>query len=72
MGIFDWKHWLVLLLVVLVLFGGKRLKNLGADLGESIRGFRRSLAAEDKGEPDSAEVDSAAHIAEQNPSQPRP
>ena len=37
MGIFDWKHWLVLLLVVLVLFGGKRLKSLGADLGESIR-----------------------------------
>ncbi|HBO0353805.1 TPA: twin-arginine translocase TatA/TatE family subunit [Pseudomonas aeruginosa] len=44
MGIFDWKHWLVLLLVVLVLFGGKRLKGLGADLGESIKGFRRSMA----------------------------
>ncbi|AOE83201.1 twin-arginine translocase TatA/TatE family subunit [Pseudomonas sp. TCU-HL1] len=54
MGIFDWKHWLVLLLVVLVLFGGKRLKCLGNDLGESIRSLRRSLAAEpqaeDKGE----------------------
>ncbi|MCY1307379.1 Sec-independent protein translocase protein TatA [compost metagenome] len=46
MGIFDWKHWLVLLLVVLVLFGGKRLKSLGADLGESIKGFRRSMASE--------------------------
>lgn len=46
MGIFDWKHWLVLLLVVLVLFGGKRLKSLGADLGESIKGFRRSMAPE--------------------------
>ncbi|MCO6056788.1 twin-arginine translocase TatA/TatE family subunit [Pseudomonas sp. MOB-449] len=67
MGIFDWKHWLVLLLVVLVLFGGRRLMSLGADLGESIRGFRRSLATEDKGEPRSAEVDSAARIAQQNP-----
>lgn len=60
MGIFDWKHWLVLLLVVLVLFGGKRLKSLGADLGDSIRGFRRSLAtepqAEQKGETPTAEA----------------
>ncbi|WP_375739976.1 twin-arginine translocase TatA/TatE family subunit [Pseudomonas boanensis] len=46
MGLFDWKHWLVLLVVVLVLFGGKRLKSLGADLAESIKGFRRSMASE--------------------------
>jgi len=72
MGIFDWKHWLVLLLVVLVLFGGKRLKSLGADLGESIRALRRSLATEGKGEPHPAEVESAARIAQQNPSQTRP
>lgn len=45
MGIFDWKHWLVLL-IVLVLFGRKRLKSLGAELGESLKGFRRALATE--------------------------
>ncbi len=72
MGIFDWKHWLVLLLVVLVLFGGKRLKSLGADLGESIRGLRSSLATEDKDEPHPAEADNAAHIVQQPPSQTRP
>ncbi|MFG5861976.1 twin-arginine translocase TatA/TatE family subunit [Metapseudomonas sp. CR1201] len=70
MGIFDWKHWLVLLLVVLVLFGGKRLKSLGADLGESIRGFRRSLATEDKGEPLRTEGDGAARIEQRSPSRP--
>jgi len=43
MGIFDWKHWLIILLVVGVLFGGKRLRNLGSDLGEAIKGFRRSV-----------------------------
>ncbi|MCY1384085.1 Sec-independent protein translocase protein TatA [compost metagenome] len=62
---------MVLLLVGLVLFGGKRLKSLGADLGESIRGFRRSVAAEDKDERHPAEVDSATHIEQQSPSQPR-
>jgi sec-independent protein translocase protein TatA len=39
MGLFDWKHWLVLLLVVAVLFGGKRLKSLGSDLARRSRVF---------------------------------
>jgi len=43
MGIFDWKHWVVILLVALVLFGGKRLRHLGSDLGEAIKGFRKSV-----------------------------
>lgn len=66
MGIFDWKHWLVLLLVVLVLFGGKRLKSLGSDLGESIRGFRRSLAEEPRaGESQEQASAEATRIQEQ-------
>ncbi|GLU39023.1 twin-arginine translocase TatA/TatE family subunit [Pseudomonas sp. NBRC 100443] len=48
MGIFDWKHWLVLLLVALLVFGSKRVKHLGSDLGETIKGFRRSVNAEDE------------------------
>ena len=44
MGIFDWKHWVVILLVVLVVFGSKRLRSLGSDLGEAIKGFRSSVA----------------------------
>lgn len=43
MGIFDWKSWVVILVVVVLLFGTKRLKNLGADLGETIKGFRKSM-----------------------------
>lgn len=43
MGIFDWKHWAVILLVVLVLFCGKRLRQVGSDVGEAIKGFRKSL-----------------------------
>lgn len=44
MGVFDWKHWVVVLLVALALFGGKRLRNVGSDLGEAIRGFRKSVS----------------------------
>lgn len=47
MGIFDWKHWLVILLVVGVLFGGKRLRHIGSDVGEAIKGFRKSVADAD-------------------------
>lgn len=48
MGIFDWKHWIVLLVVVVLVFGTKKLKNFGSDLGESIKGFRKAMNEDDK------------------------
>jgi sec-independent protein translocase protein TatA len=47
MGIFDWKHWIVLLGVVVLVFGTKKLKHLGGDLGESIKGFRKAMSDEE-------------------------
>ncbi|MFB4392490.1 MULTISPECIES: twin-arginine translocase TatA/TatE family subunit [unclassified Pseudomonas] len=47
MGIFDWKHWVVLLVVVVLVFGTKKLKNFGSDLGESIKGFRKAMNDEE-------------------------
>ncbi|GGK07258.1 twin-arginine translocase TatA/TatE family subunit [Pseudomonas matsuisoli] len=44
MGIFDWKHWVVILIVAAVVFGTKRLRNVGSDLGGAIQGFRKSMA----------------------------
>jgi sec-independent protein translocase protein TatA len=35
---------LILLAIVLLLFGGKRLRNLGGDLGDAIKGFKSSMA----------------------------
>ncbi|BBT19227.1 twin-arginine translocase TatA/TatE family subunit [Metapseudomonas otitidis] len=48
MGIFDWKHWVVILIVVVLVFGTKRLKNLGSDVGEAIKGFRKAMNTEDE------------------------
>lgn len=47
MGIFDWKHWVVILIVVVLVFGTKRLKNLGSDLGETIKGFRKAMNSDE-------------------------
>ena len=48
MGIFDWKHWVVILIVVVLVFGTKRLKNLGSDVGEAIKSFRKSVNTEEE------------------------
>jgi len=42
MGI-GFKEILLILLVVLLIFGAGRLKTIGTDLGEAIKGFRRSV-----------------------------
>ncbi|AHF70008.1 twin-arginine translocase TatA/TatE family subunit [Pseudomonas cichorii] len=48
MGIFDWKHWVVILIVVVLVFGTKKLKGLGSDIGESIKGFRKAMNDDEK------------------------
>lgn len=39
---------LVILVILMLLFGTKRLKNIGSDLGSAIRGFRSSMANPDR------------------------
>jgi sec-independent protein translocase protein TatA len=40
MGTFSIWHWLVVLVIVLLVFGTKKLKNLGSDLGGAVKGFK--------------------------------
>ena len=46
---------LILLLIVVLVFGTKRLRNLGSDLGSAVRGFRKGLSEEDESEPEQLE-----------------
>jgi sec-independent protein translocase protein TatA len=46
MGIGPWEL-LIILAIVLVIFGAKRLKNLGSDLGGAIKSFKQSMKEED-------------------------
>ena len=45
---FGIQELLVILAIVLLIFGPKRLKNIGSDLGNAIKGFRTAVADEDK------------------------
>ena len=40
MGTMSIWHWLIVLVVVLLIFGTKKLRNIGADLGGAVRGFK--------------------------------
>jgi sec-independent protein translocase protein TatA len=43
MGSFSIWHWLVVLLIVVMIFGTKKLKNIGADLGGAVKGFKEGM-----------------------------
>ncbi len=43
MGTFSIWHWLVVLLIVVMIFGTKKLKNIGSDLGGAVKGFKDGM-----------------------------
>ena len=43
MGSFSIWHWLIVLLIVIMVFGTKKLKNLGGDLGGAVKGFKDGM-----------------------------
>lgn len=62
MGSFSIWHWVVVLVVVLVIFGTKKLRNVGGDLGGAVRDFKKALNTDDssdKLQADKLEADKA-------------
>jgi sec-independent protein translocase protein TatA len=57
MGSFSIWHWLIVLLVVVLIFGTKKLKNMGSDLGGAVKGFKDGMKS---GGESQAEADAAA------------
>ena len=49
MGSFSIWHWLIVLLVVILIFGTKKLKNLGSDLGCAVKGFKDGVKGSQEG-----------------------
>jgi sec-independent protein translocase protein TatA len=43
MGSFSIWHWLIVLVIVMLIFGTKKLRNIGADLGGAVRGFKDGM-----------------------------
>lgn len=47
MGTFSIWHWLIVLLVVVLIFGTKKLRNMGSDLGGAVKGFKEGMRSDD-------------------------
>jgi sec-independent protein translocase protein TatA len=61
MGSFSIWHWLIVLLIVVLVFGTKKLRNIGQDLGGAVKGFKDGIkegttTAEGKVEPPKEQV----------------
>jgi sec-independent protein translocase protein TatA len=71
MGSFSVWHWLIVLLIVVLVFGTKKLKNIGSDLGGAVKGFKDGVkdggasAAADPAAP-TAQVSNAQKAADDN------
>jgi sec-independent protein translocase protein TatA len=48
MGSFSIWHWLIVLVIVLVIFGTKKLRNVGSDLGGAVKSFKDAMKEGDK------------------------
>jgi sec-independent protein translocase protein TatA len=59
MGSFSIWHWLIVLVIVVLVFGTKKLKNIGSDLGGAVKGFKDGI------KDGAASVDAAAAPAQQ-------
>jgi len=51
MGSFSGLHWLVVLVIVILVFGTKKLGNIGSDLGKAVKGFKDGIKGEDEKAP---------------------
>ncbi len=54
MGTFSIWHWLVVLIIVLLIFGTKKLRNLGSDLGGAIKSFKQAMKEDGENHPPEA------------------
>ncbi len=61
MGSFSIWHWLVVLVIVALVFGTKKLRNIGEDMGSAIKSFRKGMQeGDDAGKPSELKADPPA------------
>jgi len=56
-GLSIW-HWVILLVIVLLVFGTKKLRNIGADLGGAVKGFKDGMRGEEEAQKKPGELTS--------------
>ncbi|MEY3503282.1 MAG: Sec-independent protein translocase subunit TatA [Pseudomonadota bacterium] len=66
MGSFSIWHWLIVLVIVIMVFGTKKLRNLGGDLGGAVKGFKDGMKEGGTPADDKAAAPAAAVTADKN------
>lgn len=57
MGSFSIWHWLIVLVVVMLIFGTKKLANVGSDLGKAVKGFKDGVKGDEEKPVEQATID---------------
>ncbi|HEX8962491.1 MAG TPA: Sec-independent protein translocase subunit TatA [Rhodocyclaceae bacterium] len=66
MGSFSIWHWLIVLVIVMMIFGTKKLRNIGEDLGGAVKGFKQGMREGEADKPVESlpRQDAAGHTIE--------
>jgi sec-independent protein translocase protein TatA len=64
MGSFSIWHWLIVLVIVMLVFGTKKLRNIGTDLGGAVKGFKDGMKTPEGTEEPKEQIQSAAASTE--------
>jgi sec-independent protein translocase protein TatA len=64
MGSFSIWHWLIVLVIVMLVFGTKKLRNIGTDLGGAVKGFKDGMKTSEEAEEKKEQIQSAAASTE--------
>ncbi len=65
MGSFSIWHWLIVLVIVMLVFGTKKLRNIGQDLGGAVKGFKDGMKDANGEDPAAAAKDPAKDSAKE-------
>lgn len=74
-GMFSGWHWIIVLVIVALVFGTKRLRNIGEDVGAAIKSFRKGMQDGDSSETAQLKADpppAAPDPAAEQPARPEP
>ena len=64
MGSFSIWHWLIVLVIVMLVFGTKKLRNMGADLGGAVKGFKDGMKTPEGAEESKEQIQTATASTE--------
>jgi len=62
MGSFSIWHWLIVLVIVMLVFGTKKLRNMGTDLGGAVKGFKDGMKTSEGAEESKEQIQQTATV----------